>query len=277
LDEALNARERFSQIVSSERPIDLAEAALWVAAEEYPSLDVASYLAKLERLAAEASSRIDDASGESECARALNRFLFVERGFAGNRDDYYDPRNSYLNDVLDRRSGIPITLSIVYMAVAKRLGRDVRGISFPGHFLLKWAKAPEIVVDAFAGRTLTTRDCQERLEAAAGRPLELRPEIHLRAASEPEILVRMLGNLKRVFVQRRDHGRALGCCERLLLLMPDAPLELRDRGLILERLDCFRAAIADLDRFMALAPDDPSVPAVRRRRDALATRARMLH
>jgi regulator of sirC expression with transglutaminase-like and TPR domain len=278
---AESPRERFARIVAApDRDIHLDEAALWIAAEEYPTLDVRAYLARLDALASTASSRLAPVCSAAERAARLNHLLFVEVGFAGNRTDYYDPRNSYLSDVLDRKTGIPITLAVIYMEVARRLELDVRGISFPGHFLVKWvddADEREVVVDPFLGTTLRPEDCHARLAQASGGALVLRPELHLRAASRREILVRMLANLKHVFVSRRDFGRALACCERILLLVPDAPLELRDRGLILEQLACFAAAASDLDRFLWLAPDDPGADAVRARRDALRARVGRPH
>ena len=270
-------RERFARIAAApDRDIHLDEAALWIAAEEYPNLDVRAYLARLDALASAAASRLASVRSSAERAARLNHIFFVEIGFTGNHADYYDPRNSYLSDVLDRKTGIPITLAVVYMEVARRLDLNVCGISFPGHFLVKWVDdtdGHEVVVDPFSGTTLRPEDCDARLAQASGGALVLRPELHLRAASRREILVRMLANLKRVFVSRRDFGRALACCERILLLVPDAPLELRDRGLVLEQLACFAAAASDLDRFLWLAPDDPGADAVRARRDAL--RARM--
>jgi regulator of sirC expression with transglutaminase-like and TPR domain len=271
-------RDRFAAIASANEPdIALDEAALWIAAEEYAGLDVSAYLARLDALAEGAGARLEGARSDVERVGRLNRFLFLEEGFSGNHSDYYDPRNSYLNEVLDRRSGIPITLSLVYIAVGRRLGLRVEGIGFPGHFLVKWSGEQEIIIDAFLGETLSLEDCQKRLDSAAGQPVALRPELHLRAAGAHEILTRMLGNLKQIFVQRQDWNRALDCCERTLIMFPDAPHELRDRGLVLEQIDCFHAAAADLDRFLELAPNDPSAPGVRARRQALEQRLGQLH
>ncbi len=271
-------RDRFVAVANAnESEIALDEAALWIAAEEYSGLDVAAYLARLDRLAEAAAARLEGARSDLERVGRLNRFLFLDEGFSGNHSDYYDPRNSYLNVVLDRRTGIPITLAVVYIAVGRRLGLKVDGIGFPGHFLIKCGGESEIIIDAFTGSMLSLEDCQERLESAAGQPVELRPELHLRTAGAREILTRMLGNLKQIFLQRQDWNRALDCCERTLILVPDAPHELRDRGLVLERIDCFHAAAADFDRFLELAPDDPSAPGVRARRQALEQRLGQLH
>jgi regulator of sirC expression with transglutaminase-like and TPR domain len=250
--------------------IDLARSALLIAAEEYPALDIDRYLTRLDALAGEVAPRLAGARSASERVAVLNRFLFAEHGFAGNREHYEDPRNSFLNEVLDRCAGIPITLSLVYMEVARRAGVEVHGVGFPGHFLVKHGEKDAIVVDAFFQTVLTHEECQVRLAAVLGAEARLRPELHLRKATAREILVRLLGNLKVLYVRSADFGRALACCERILLVAPDAPHELRDRGLVYEKLECFGAAAADLERFLELAPDDESAGAVRERLASLA-------
>jgi regulator of sirC expression with transglutaminase-like and TPR domain len=275
----LNPRERFTQLVEQlDAEIDLAEAALWIAAEEYPGLDVGGWLARLAALAAEAAPSVHAGADDASRVARLNRFLFVEQGFRGNRDDYYDPRNSFLNDVLERRTGIPIALSLVYIAVGRRLGLDVRGIAFPGHFLVKHVgPTGEIVIDPFA-RTLLDRDaCQRRLDAALPKPERLRPERHLRHASAREILARVLGNLKRIFAARSDLERTLACCDRILLLWPNLPEELRDRALVYESMACYAAAAADLDTLLEVAPQIEGAAALRTRRDALRAKRGMVH
>jgi regulator of sirC expression with transglutaminase-like and TPR domain len=231
-------REAFARIAARPDPeIDLAEAALWIAAEEYPDLVVADELDRLDALGAAAAARVAREERLAPRVEALNHFLFTEQGFRGNRDDYYDPRNSYLNEVLERRLGIPISLSLVYLAVAGRAGIEASGISFPGHFLLKCSGSEgELVVDAFAGATLGIAECQRRLSAAAGRPIPLDPALHLRAASPREILVRVLTNLKQIFVGRADFGSALSCSDRILLLVPDAPREHKEREALRARV-----------------------------------------
>jgi regulator of sirC expression with transglutaminase-like and TPR domain len=223
-------RARFAALAAQSEP-NLEESALWLAAEEYPALDVHACLARFDALAAEARPALAGAASGAERIARLNRFLFVECGFRGNRDDYYDPRNSYLNEVLERRTGIPISLSAVYLAVGRRLGLDVRGISFPGHFLVKCVCAEgELVIDPFERTVLDLEACQRRLDAALPAPVTLRPDVHLRAAGSREILLRMLANLKRIYAERRDLERTLACCDRILLLDPDAPGERRDRA-----------------------------------------------
>jgi len=288
-----NPRDAFAEgLRAPDERIDLARSALLIAAEEYPALDIARYLDRLDELAREVAPRLELATGAAERVSVLNRFLFTERGFAGNREHYEDPRNSFLNEVLDRCAGIPITLALVYMEVARRAGVEVDGVGFPGHFLVKHVDRGEpreeqeraatgrrapIVVDPFFGTVLSMEDCQLRLAAVLGADAPLRPELHLRKASTREILVRLLGNLKVLYVRSADFGRALACCERILLVAPDAPHELRDRGLVYEKLECFGAAAADLERFLDLAPDDESAAAVRERLATLRPRVRQLH
>lgn len=266
------ARERFVELAAlPDDQIALDEAALWVAAEEYPGLDVPGYLEELDALADAARERLSGAGDLTERIARINRFLFVEAGFQGDRDNYYDPRNSYLNDVLERRRGIPITLSLVYLSITGRLGLSVRGVGFPGHFLLKWLGDPETLIDPFEGKPLSVEDCERRLQAM-GPGMLLQPEVHLRSASPREILARLLGNLKQIFLSLGDFERALAQSERILLLYPQAASEYRDRGLIFENLACFAAAAADLEQCLTLAPQDPSAADVRARLAAVRAR-----
>jgi len=269
-------REKFASCLNRTDPqIDLCEAALWVAAEEYPSLDVSAYLAVLDGLAQSARERLTPASSAADRVVALNRLLFDEQGFTGNRGDYYDPRNSYLNEVIDRRTGIPITLCLIYIGVAQRLGLEAAGVSFPGHFLTR-VEAPEtLIVDPFVGRVLGIDDCQQRLEAAIGPAEVLRPAVHLRAASPREILVRLLSNLKQVFLAKGDLERVVSCFDRILIAMPAAHTELRDRGLVYEQLGYFAAAASDLEHFLEVAPNDSSALTIAERLKAVRTRVRL--
>jgi regulator of sirC expression with transglutaminase-like and TPR domain len=257
------ARQRFAALAAvPDRHIDVAEAALLIAQEEYPHLDVDAYLRRLDGLADEVRASIAAAGDPAAKVTRLNRFLFEEQGFAGNSASYYDPRNSYLNDVLDRRTGIPISLSVIYCEVARRVDLPMCGVSFPGHFLTKYAGDPEIIVDAFFGTVITIDECRQRLEAIYGPKAQFDARL-LRPATPREILVRMLSNLKQVYVERRDLERALASVDRILLLTPDVPRELRDRGLLYQQLDCFAAAARDLERYLQLAPDDDSADTVR--------------
>lgn len=251
--------ERFEKIIRGpEQDIDLAEAALLIAADEYPGLDVERYLRRIDELSRAAQGRLPDDAGLEETIVALNQFLFTEQGFAGNTRDYYDPRNSFLNEVLDRRLGIPITLSILYMEVGRRLGLSLEGVSFPGHFLVKFStREGDVVLDPFYGGVpLTEEDLIDRLEEAYGEgsaPRDALPRL-LTAAGKKEILVRMLRNLKGIYLRAEEHHKALTVTGRILMIQPDLPEELRDRGRLHERLECFRAAVQDYERYLAVEP-----------------------
>lgn len=256
-------RARFAALMRhDDADIDLAEAALLIAAEEYPDLDLARCLAQLDELAAGARRRVAAAGSDRARTEALIDYVMREQRFVGNQDDYYDRRNSFLNDVLERRTGIPITLALVYMEIGRRAGLPVAGIGFPGHFLAKLAGNEEIVFDPFFGHLLSEEQCARRLQAVLGKDTPF-DRTYLRAATAREIVVRMLRNLKQIHLQAREYAQALGCSERILLVEPDLPPELRDRGLLYSHLECYAAAQADLERFLALAPDDDSADVVR--------------
>lgn len=257
------ARDRLSEIAArSDGDIDIAEAALVLASEEYDAIDVDAYLRRFDALADKAREFIVDAATPRERIERLNRFLFVEEGFSGNRDDYYDPRNSYLNHVLDRRKGIPISLAVVYCELAKRLDLPVFGVSFPGHFLARHLGEPDVIIDPFVGRVISEAECARRLEGIYGEDFEFDARL-LRPAGPREILTRMLNNLKQIYVEQSDFARALRCADRIVLLQPDSPRDLRDRGILYQRLECFASALRDLERFLALAPDDETARTVR--------------
>lgn len=252
-----------------DRPgVDLAPAALVLARIEYPNLDAAHYLGILEGIADNASRRIDEEPGHDAPLDArvdrLGRFLHGELGFTGNRERYDDPRNSCLNQVLDRRTGIPITLCIVYLEIARRAGLAGDGIGFPGHFLIRLtsdeARGRSVVVDPFGGGAmLQEADCRTLLRRHAGEDAELRPDM-LASATRREIVVRMLYNLKRLYVQMRSFPQARIVTDLLLALSPSSITELRDRGLLAYHLEDFTAALRDLETYLRLSrttdPDD---------------------
>jgi regulator of sirC expression with transglutaminase-like and TPR domain len=256
-------RARFAAAVQRpEEAIDLAEVALLIAAEAYPGLDLDRHRATLDALGDGARARVAGADSDEAKLRALIQYVAREQRFAGNQDDYYDRRNSFLNEVLDRRTGIPITLALVYIEVARRAGLVVHGIGFPGHFLAKYEGQSELVFDPFFGLLLSEEQCAKRLQAVMGKETPF-DRSYLRRATPREIVVRMLRNLKQVFLQAREFEPALACSERILLVQPELPPELRDRGLLYHQLECYSAAQADLERFLALAPDDDSADVVR--------------
>jgi regulator of sirC expression with transglutaminase-like and TPR domain len=258
----------------AEIPLD--EAALCIAAERYPGLNVGAYLARLDLLADGARCGVERASTDAQRVAALNRYLFREEGFGGNHEDYDDPRNSFLNEVLDRRTGIPISLTVVYVEVARRLRMPVRGVGFPGHFLAKYVARPEILIDPFHGHVIGEAECAARLRALAGDDVSFDRRL-LDPTSKREILARMLRNLKLRYVATGELERALACSERIVLLRPDAADELRDRGLLFLRLECFQPALADLERYVDLDPRDPAAPAIRERLPELRRQVAGIH
>ena len=249
-------RLAFARLVSRPEPaIDLAEAALLIAKEEYPDLEVAQYLSHLDAMAAQVRTRVGCALDSHRLIASLSDFLFREEGFRGNADDYYDPRNSFLNDVLDRRTGIPITLSALYMAVGRRLGVRLLGVGMPGHFLVKYVGPDEeIVIDPFnGGAIVSSADCQRLLDRIYDGKLPLDPRF-LATVGTRQILARMLHNLKAIYVNIQAYGKALGIVERLLILDPQAAAEIRDRGLLSCQIKRYPQAVADLEQYLRLAP-----------------------
>ena len=276
---AAGARTLFAlEATRPEGPVNLARAALLIAAEEEPRrVDVSRCLARLDELGEQARSRV--LRGGGDAVGALNDFLFDEQGFAGNETNYYDPRNSLLNHVLSTRRGIPITLSIVYMEVARRAGIGAEGVGMPGHFIVRaWAESGgrPVLVDPFHGRTIGRDECQQRLDALYEGRLRLTDE-HLRAVGARAILARVLGNLKAVYAQAQLYRQALAAVERILVLAPDDPGERRDRGMLLAQLGRLHEAIADAQAYLSLAPQAPDAEAVREQLKKMRLKAALLN
>ena len=250
-----------------EEQIDLAAAALCIARCEYPELDINEYLRRLDDLATDVRSRCTRQPSPENLLRAINSYLFGELRFSGNNDEYYDPRNSFLNEVLDRRLGIPITLSIVYLEVGWRLRLPLAGVSFPGHFLVKLeVDAGDIVLDPYAGgASLDENDLQERLTDLnpSGRHHSTDITVFLERASHREILHRLLRNLKAIYLREKEDEKALCMMEHMLCVRPGDVRELRDRGLAFARIGCFRAACDDLGRYLNEYPDASDADEVR--------------
>jgi regulator of sirC expression with transglutaminase-like and TPR domain len=256
--ESAATRSRFAELMA--RPdagVDLGEAALLIAAGEYPDLDVPAYLDRLEALGRQARARLGGAAAP-EAAERLCRFLVDEAGFRGNSDDYYDPRNSFLSDVLDRRLGIPITLSAIFMEVGRRAGLTIEGVGLPGHFIVRVVDSQGgHLVDPFHGAAfLGAADCQERLDRVMGGRVEL-DEAMLQAMPVKGILARMLRNLKAIYTRHDDHLRALRTVEMLIDVQPEAAEELRDRGMLYAALDCYTLAARDLAAYLERVPRTP--------------------
>ncbi len=248
--------------------IDLGQAALLIARDEYPDLEVGPYLARLDEMAETVRSRLRGGEGFTSRIAQLNRLLFEEMGFRGNREEYYDPRNSFLNDVLDRRIGIPISLSAVYLEVARRIGLPLAGVSFPGHFLVRYMGrevATEVLLDPFnRGAILTEEECRRRIREMYQGRVTFRREF-LKRAPTKEILERILKNLKAIYEGQRDYHRALKVQHLLLCVHPGGPPLIRDRGLIHYRLALLAQAAADLQAYLQAAPDAPDAAEVRER------------
>jgi regulator of sirC expression with transglutaminase-like and TPR domain len=236
--------------------IDIAEAALLIAKEEYPDLDVGAYLGRLDDMAAEVRARMPDPGDSRQVVATLNNVLFQSQGFHGNTENYYDLRNSFLNEVLDRHTGIPITLSAVYLAVGRRAGVALHGVGMPGHFLVKHvaAESEELVIDPFnAGAILLPEDCQRILDRLFEGRLRLEPG-HLQVIGTRQTLARMLRNLKAIYFGAHQYGKALSVVDRLLILDPGCPSEIRDRGLLFCQIKEYRRAAENLERYLRLCP-----------------------
>lgn len=274
--EEQNDKRLADLVAQPEEDLNLAEAALLIASTEYPTLDIARYLARFDRMADTIDRRLNGPSSPGRIILELNRFLFDEEGFVGNIQDYFDPRNSFLNAVMERKLGIPISLSVIYLEVGQRLGLPLVGVSFPGHFLVKLSvRAGDVVLDPFlGGQSLTPEDLEQRLSSVL--PLHQASRIDvpslLGPAGKKEILLRMLRNLKAIYATARDPQRALDIVRKSLIIDPDQPYEVRDRGYLYEGLSCFRAAVLDYDRYLDMLPHADDAEAVRERR-ILAQRA----
>lgn len=259
----MNTRlEDFAEIVSRDQ-FNLAEASFMLAQDIYPGIDIAAYLAQLDDIAAAIKKRIAGDAFAEQKVIALNYYLFNEMRFSGNVDDYYDPRNSYLNQVMERRIGIPITLSILYLEVGKRLGLNLKGISFPGHFLVKLAvKRGQLVLDPFiGGEAQSEADLRQRLAQVlpSGKAARAQLDQYLEPATPRQIIARVLRNLKNIYMQTGKLEQALAVMQRMLLVMPESAEELRDRGLVYHRLECFRPALSDLQNYLRRKPEAPDV------------------
>ncbi len=253
------AAQRWERVAAApDERINLAEAALLIAAEDYRDLDVDAYLERLDEMGAALRRRLRQDISTTDSILALNRYLFEELGFAANAAEYYDPRNSFLNEVLDRKLGIPITLSVVYIEVGRRIGLPLHGVSFPGHFLVKcMVRDGAIVLDPYAkGVSLGLDDLLQRLKAWRNGLDPDREMVKnlLAAASNKDILVRMLRNLKGIYLHQQALTKALAAADRIITLAPRAAEEYRDRGTIYHDLECFRAALADFRRYLSLKP-----------------------
>ncbi|MCX7595386.1 MAG: SirB1 family protein [Fischerella sp.] len=261
-----SARQHFYQEVQQpDEQIDLVRAALYIAQEEYPNLDPEEYLNAFDTMAAELEERLPVERYPLRVIQSINKYLYSDLGFKGNKQEYYDPRNSFLNDVIDRRLGIPISLALVYIEIARRVDFPMVGIGMPGHFLIR-PDLPdiEIFVDAFNdGEILFPQDCQEKLTQIYQHPVTLQPEF-LAVVTNKQILTRMLTNLKYIYLNQKELEKALAAVERILLLFPGFALEVRDRGLLCYQLGRFSQAATDLETYLAQTPEAQDAHIIRR-------------
>ncbi len=236
--------------------VDLARAALYLAQEDYPDLDVAEQLAIFDAMAESLRETLPQEPYPLKIIRAINQFLFKELGFSGNVSNYYDPRNSFLNEVLARRRGIPITLSLVYLELAKRIDFPMVGVGMPGHFLIRpTVDEMDMFVDPYhGGEILFAQDCRNRFKQMFGDTARLNPQ-HLEPISPTEFLVRMLTNLKMIYLQQRNVPKALDAIDRILMIYPESVTELRDRGLIYYQQGELSKAYLDLEHYLFEKPD----------------------
>src|SRR5438105_1043367 len=253
------ARQRFVEIAQSrESELDLVEASLVIALEDRPTLDIAPYLDRVGAWSEAVRQRLEGSHDVDRIVDAINRLLFDEEGFHGEDDDYYDPRSALVSEMLDRHAGIPITLSILYLELSRRVGVDAVGVSLPGRFLVKFG---DIVIDPFdGGRVLTTIELQKILDVMYGGGVRLR-EHHLRSFSRKEILMRELAHLKAAYLAQHDLPHAAASIDRLLILDARDAYEVRDRAALAMQMHAYATAIDCLERYLALMPyaDDRNV------------------
>lgn len=253
-----------ANIKRREDRIDLGLAALLVAKEEYPRLVIEDYLERLDQLAAGLAVEIDLESGAEAIAGTIRAYLGQEQGFDGDAEHYYDARNSYLNEVMDRRRGIPISLSLLYMEVARRVNVSLLPVSMPGHFLLKLhSNSDDIFLDPFHGGRLTDADEARDLFHRLHQGRMQFSESMLGAGTKRQVVTRLLNNLKTAYVECDDYERALRIVELLTLVTPWDLDEIRDRGLLRFRLGHFDEALPDLQAYAEYGPPGPEIETVR--------------
>lgn len=255
------SRATFKELITlPDLGVPLAEAALLMACEEYPHLSIGPYLDELDHIAELVRRRtapgVSPADAPRETIDAINHVLFIDYGFEGNAENYYDPRNSFLNDVIDRRSGIPITLSAIYIEVSRRIGFEIDGVGMPGHFLVKYSsRDEEVFIDPFnKGSLLTPEDCRKLL-VPGQLENDQSVEQWLRRVTNRHILTRMLANLKAIYLQAQTLDKALAMLDLMILTEPGALELYKERGILRLQLRLFDGAARDLKWYLKHAPD----------------------
>jgi regulator of sirC expression with transglutaminase-like and TPR domain len=244
------------EVDRKDEDIDLLHAALFLAQTEYPDLNIDTYTQILDRIADSIVRKLPETRYPLKVIKTINDYLFNELGFYGNTEDYYNPKNSYINEVLERRTGIPISLSVVYLEIAKRIDFPMVGIGMPGHFLI----CPELedvgfFVDVFySGEIIFKSDCEDRLSQIYQQPMKLESRF-IEPVTTRQILARMLTNLKYIYINIRELIKALGVADGIVMLYPDNPKEIRDRGLLHYQLEEWQQAIIDLNFYLKMCPE----------------------
>jgi len=253
------ARRRFRTLLACPPGnLHLAEGALLIAQEAYPHLDINAYLQRLAQISDTIKQRLGMELDPRRIVASINTHLYDELNFRGNQDNYYDPRNSFLNEVLERKVGIPITLSVIYIEIGRQVGLPIVGVGLPGHFIVQYdAQADTFWIDPFYGGTILTQaDCAARIQQIYG-PKVTWQDSFLTSVSDRDILRRMLSNLKGIYLQQRDYNRALSVVERLLIVTPEQATEVRDLGLLHHHLGNLETAVDHLEHYLQLATDAP--------------------
>jgi regulator of sirC expression with transglutaminase-like and TPR domain len=260
--------QAFSALVRSEiddERVDLLRSALTFARIEDPQLDIENYVRRVDELAARVAEKIDDPDDPVQIIAALNDVLFQEEMFRGNTVDYYSPRNSFLHDVLDRRLGIPITLALVYMEVARRVSFQLFGVGMPGHFLLKHydVDGRAILIDVFErGSIVTEDDCRQKLDSIYSGQVALQPEFLL-PVTRRQMLTRMLNNLRAVYLSQRDFRRAVQVVDLILVIYPRSPEDMKQRAVLRYNLNDYRGALSDFEEYVKMSPDASDAEEIR--------------
>lgn len=252
-----------TEVNNNNQNINLAKASLYYAQAEYPNLEIHQYLSIIEQMAQEIASNLPQERYPLQVIKTINNYLFNTLKFQGDRDNYYNPENSYLNRVIERRKGIPITLAVIYLEIAKRLNFPMVGIGMPGHFLIR----PDfedagIFVDVFnQGEILFTQDCEAKLSELYQQTVKLERHF-LKPVNNHQILARMLNNLKQIYLHERQLDKVLAIVEGILILFPQNPYEIRDRGLLYYEMAQWQEATKDLQFYLQIVPDAEDSPMV---------------
>ena len=260
--------QAFATLVRSEiedERVDLLRAALTFARMEDPALDMEHYAHRVDQLSARVAAKIQDLDDSAQIIAALNEVLFQEEMFRGNSVDYYSPRNSFLHDVLDRRLGIPITLALVYMEVARRVGFQLFGVGMPGHFLLRHydVDGRAILIDAFErGSIVTEDDCRQKLDTIYSGQVALQPEFLL-PVTRRQMLTRMLNNLRSIYLSQRDFRHAVQVVDLILVIYPRSPEDMKQRAVLRYNLNDYRGALSDFEEYVKMSPEASDAEEIR--------------